>query len=173
MKNLIFWLVVFLLIVGGIYAYGNSLPEDYSYSETLELTKPTDKVWETVRSVGGWKGWINSIAEFERIEDRNGRILVWKQQDTLSSPKIYEVLEDRDGSLFVYQTQVDPESGDDYKKVTIELQSLDWGKKTNITMTEEGVVSNPFNRFVFTFTGHDGFVQGFLRALEVKFGRKY
>ena len=158
-------LIVVLLLAGGVWLYGRSLPREHVASSTVTLVASSDTVWKLIRNIKSQPEWWDDVKSVTRM---TGRAKESWEEDMGPAGKI--------------QVEVSSEVAGRQLVVTIlnETQQ-DWGgvwrydvattgAGTEVTITEQGWVQSPFFRVVSKFMGKHRTIDSLLRALSDNFG---
>ena len=158
-------LIVVILLVGGLYLYGRSLPREHVASSTITLVARPDTVFAVIRNVGGQAAWWSDVASVQPLAGQPRES--WEQDMGAS------------GKVHIEVTSISPPS----RLVTTILNDVqqDWGGKwiytiattaagTEVTITEEGWVATPMYRVLAKLLGPHKTMDGFLTSLAAHFG---
>lgn len=165
------FLILLLLIAGGLYFYGSRLPREHAFKSTVILVAPTDTVYQLVRRIGSYPKWWYDVKMVRRLEGR---------------PKeSYEQnMANGGGLMSVEVTSAVPGQ----RMVTTIIPSTDsedqkpkWGGKwttrvfesaagTEVEITEEGWIDSPFYRIFAKVRGQTTTANSFLKSLAANFG---
>ena len=158
-------LIVGLVLAGGVWLYGRSLPREHRASSTVTLVASSDTVWKLIRNFSSHSEWWTNVKDATRLTGR---------------PR--ESWEENMGPAGIIQLEVTSEVAGRKLVVTIlnETQQ-DWGgvwtydvvstgAGTEVTITEDGWVASPFFRVVSKFMGRHRTIDSLLRALSDNFG---
>ena len=158
-------LIVVLVLAGGVWLYGRSIPREHVASSTVTLVASSDTVWKLIRNFSSQPEWWSEMKGVTRITGR---------------PR--ESWEEDMGPTGTIQVEVTSEVAGRQLVVTIlNEKQQDWGgvwtydvmttgAGTEVTITEEGWVEQPFFRVVSKFMGRHRTIDSLLRALSDNFG---
>lgn len=159
-----------LMIAGGVVVaaavvvliVGVLRPSGHVAATSAEYAAPPEEVWSAVADWERWSEWQPEIRSVERVDDRNGHTALMTSGSWGDMP--LEIVTSESRRLFV--TEID--GGAFRGRWTYELAPSERG--TQLTITEEGEVSNPFFRALMIF--HDNYATMFdyHRALGARLG---
>jgi hypothetical protein len=165
------FLILVLLIAGGLYFYGSRLPREHAFKSSVILVAPTDTVYQLVRRIGSYPKWWYDVKMVRRLEGRTKES--WEQN-----------MANGGGLMSVEVTSAIPGQ----RLVTTIIPSTDaadekpkWGGKwttrvfesaagTEVEITEEGWIDSPFYRIFAKVRGQTTTVNSFLKSLAANFG---
>jgi hypothetical protein len=81
--------VVLALLTIGIAL---TLPEDYSFTRSIVISRPPGVVWGVVRDIAAERGLRQNLRSVERLSDRNGHE-TWRLRDNEGQTVVMEVVE--------------------------------------------------------------------------------
>lgn len=160
-KNL---LILAVLVVGGVWFYGRSLPREHRVVSTVTLVAPVDTVYSVIRNVGSSYLWWSDVKAVRRLELRR---------------ESYEQNMGAAGMVSVEITSADPP-----RRVVMTILNLsqeNFGGRsvydvrlttagTEVTVTEEGWIDPPFYRVIAKVRGLHRTQTSFLASLGAHFG---
>lgn len=149
-------LVLIVLVVGMLRPSGHVAATRARYAASLA------EVWTAVTDWEQWGEWQSEVRSVERIEDRNGHVVLMTRGSWGDVPM--EIVESDRGRRFV--TEID--GGAFRGRWTWELAPTDEG--TLLTITEEGEVTNPVFRALMLFQDNHATMFGYHRALGERLG---
>ncbi len=165
-------LVVLILLVGGVWFYGRSLPRNHVVKSTVVLgTAGQDTVWKVIRAIGAQPTWWSDVKQVRPILGR--RRETWEQNMGGATGLItVEVTSVVDGERLV--TTIVP---NDVEKP----EEMAWGGKwsyrvyqsasgTTVQIIEEGWVDPPFFRVMMKLSGTYRTIDSYLSSLAAHFG---
>jgi uncharacterized protein YndB with AHSA1/START domain len=165
------FLLVAVLLVGGLWYYGRSLPREHSIKSSITITAPVDTVFKVVRAIGSQPVWWSDVKSVRPLLGR--RRESWEQNMGGGA-----------GLIAIEVTSVNPGVSMKTTIITSEEQDeadQDWGgtwsyrvietsSGTQIQITEEGWVDPPFMRIVMKLRGRYRTVDSYLSSLAAHFG---
>ena len=156
-----------ILLVGIVLLIGALLPQAHVASVTRRYAVPPDQVWHTITTVEELAQWRKGLKSAQRLPDHEGRKR-W-QEDTDFQPLIIEVMESNAPSRLV--TRIANEGIAFGGSWTFELKPV--ADSTELTITENGEVYNPFFRFVSRFImGYEGEMKKYHEGLNARLAAK-
>jgi uncharacterized protein YndB with AHSA1/START domain len=160
----ILWTVAAIAIVGVLVVLiGYSLPKDHSVSRTARVAMPPDAVYALLTDVDKYPSWRSNVKSLERHPDRGGRPAWTEEASGMKIPLHFEKMERP--SLLVSRI-ADPSlpfGG------TWTYRISPSGTGSEVTITEDGEVYNPFFRFMSRFVfGHYATLDEFVKHLEAR-----
>jgi uncharacterized protein YndB with AHSA1/START domain len=169
-KKSLRWMLVGVGVLLGLLLIvtliGAALPENHVATRTLTLPQAPEAVWQVITDYGQQPQWFSEISKAERLPDRNGHA-VWRETLSGEMELTMEVIEERPAQRLVRKIVNDdlPFGG----QWEYDLKPLARG--CQLTVTERGIVRNPFFRFVSRFViGQHATIETYLRALAQKLG---
>ena len=165
MRIVLIVLAVLLGIVVLVTLIGLALPRSHRATSRISLRQPPARVWAVVRDLGALQGTWKELRSARRLPDQNGKEL-W-EQNAGGWPMRLVVEQATPESRLV--TRIDaPENAAFGGTWTYALVPKDGG--TEVTITEDGYVSNPIFRVMMVAMGVHRTIDGYLRALGRKLG---
>jgi uncharacterized protein YndB with AHSA1/START domain len=160
-KKLFLFLV---LLVGGVYFYGRSLPREHRASAAVTLVAPQDTVFAVVRHVGSSHLWWSDAKAVRRLDrpkeswelNMGAQGMVALEVSRVSPPTelVTTIINDDQqtfGGSWIYQVR-------------------QTGAGTEVVVTEEGWVDPPLFRVVQKLIGHHRTINSYLSSLGAHFG---
>ena len=161
-------LIVLLVLIGLVAAaalVGLGLPRTHRAASRITLQKPPTEVWTTVRDLGALRGTWKDLKSAHRLPDQGAKE-VWEQKTGGFSLRL--IIEQSDPPRRLV-TRIDaPEDAPFGGHWTYQLEPA--GAGTQVTVTEEGYVSNPLFRTMMYLMGTHRTADSYLRALGAKLG---
>lgn len=166
MKGL-FKLLLFLVIVvgGGGWLYGRSLPRVHVTTSTITLVAPVDTVWKVIRDIGRTPEWWSDMKSVQRIPGRSRES--YEQNMGLAGIMRVEVTRSVPGRSMLI-TILDGEEQGWGGTWTYEIGAT--GSGTEVMLIEEGFVDSPYFRVFAKMMGHRRTMESYLRSLGAHFG---
>ena len=169
MKTLIVSVVVIvgviLLLAAVVALVGSRLPKDHTASRSIVLHQSPQQVYDVVRDFQSAPSWRSDVTNIEVQNQPNGKIHFREKgsQDTIN----YEVAEEVSGQRLVTRI-LDTNLGYGGKWTYEFIPESDG---TRVKITEDGVVSNIFFRFMSRYVfGHTATMDSYLTSLAKRFG---
>jgi len=157
--------IVVLLLAGGVWLYGRSLPREHVASSTVTLVASSDTVWTLLRNFQSHPEWWSNVKSVTKMTGR--RRESWEEDMGPAGIIQIEVTSEVTGRQLV--TTILNETQQDWGGVwTYDVVTT--GAGTEVTITEEGWVQSPFFRVISKFTGKHRTIDSVLRALSDNFG---
>ena len=154
-----------VLIVLGLLV-GMALPRTHTASSRIVLAKPPAEVWTVVRDLGSLQGVWPQLKSAKRLPDSGGRE-VWEENASGMSAMRLIVEEAVGPTRMVTRMDVAPDAA---FGGTWTYELAPGGAGTELTVTEDGYVTNAFFRVVMHVMGVHHSLDGYLRAVGTKFG---
>jgi uncharacterized protein YndB with AHSA1/START domain len=156
---------VFVVLVGGAYAWGASLPRDHSASVSRSLPVPPARVYALLTDHAGGVNWRPGLHGVEALPPVDGHAR-WRE-DSEWGVMTYEEVEAIPDQLYV--ARIADTSQGFGGTWTYALEPVDGG--TRLTITEDGFVDDPLFRLVSAHViGHDATMREVMRALAKHLG---
>ena len=169
------WLKRLLIVVGSLVVllvavtlWGALLPPTHSLTRSALYRQPPDLVWRAIATFPAQPSWRPDVGSVERLADRNGHE-VWKEADRRGGGVAFETLESVYPRRLVRRIVDEglPFGGTWTQVLTPE------GSGTRLSITEDGVVRNPFFRFVVRVVfGYARTADLYLKNLGTRFGEE-
>lgn len=164
------FLIVAVLLVGGLWFYGRSLPREHEIRSSITITAPVDTVFKVVRSIGNQPVWWSDVKSVRALPGR--RRESWEQN-----------MGGGMGLVSIEVTSVNPGVGMTTTIITTEEEGdgeQQWGgtwtyrvsqtaSGTEVRIIEEGWVDPPFFRIVMKLRGKYRTVDSYLTSLAAHF----
>ena len=154
-------LVVFVLVVVVI---GYRLPQQHVASRSIRLNRPVTDIYATVRDFGAYPKWRSDVQTVDLL-DENGKVRF--REHGKHGNVTYEVDEDVPSKRLVTRI-VDQNLG---YSGSWTYEFIPSNNATVITITENGVVSNPIFRFMSRHIfGQTATIDAYLTNMAKHFG---
>ncbi len=165
------FLIVVVLLFGGLWYYGRSLPREHTIKTSITITAPVDTVFRVVRSIGGQAAWWSDVKSVRPLPGR--RRESWEQN-----------MGGGGGLVALEVTSVNPGVSMTTTIITTDEEQAgkqEWGGTwtyrviqttagTKIEITEKGWVDPPFARLFMKIRGKYRTADSFLTSLAAYFG---
>jgi uncharacterized protein YndB with AHSA1/START domain len=160
----IVWIVAGIAIAGALVVIvGYSLPKGHSTTATARVAQPPEAVYALLTDVDRYPSWRPGVKALTRQPDREGRPAWIEEVSGMKIPLYFERMERP--SLLVARI-ADPALpfGGTW---TYRIAPAAGGSE--VTITEDGEVSNPFFRFMSRFVfGYQATLNEFVKNLEAR-----
>ena len=165
------FLILLLLIAGGLYFYGQRLPREHRFKTSVILVARTDTVYQLTRRIGSYPKWWYDVKMARRLEGK--RKETWELAMGGGGGLLaVELASEVPGQRVV--TSITPSS-------EAESEKPKWGGKwttrvfesaagTEVEITEDGWVESPFYRIFAKVRGQTRTADSFLKSLAAHFG---
>ena len=157
--------LVLVILVGGGVVTGYALPRTHRAASRITLRQPPFEVWAVVRDLGALQGTWKELKSARKLPDTGGRE-IW-EQNAGGYPMRLIVEESVSPSRLVTRIDAAPDAA---FGGTWTYELVPQGSGTQLTVTEDGYVSNPVFRVMMKLMGVHRTADGYLRALGVKLG---
>ncbi len=165
MKFLKRLLILVLLVAGGLYVYGRTLPREHLASSTITLVAMPDTVFAVIRNVGATPTWWSDMKASRRLDGRATE--TWEENMGSAGVMHVEVTRVSPPRQLV-MTVVDNEDAGWGGTLTFDIAAT--GSGTEVTVTEDGYVDSPIFRVVMHWMGPYRTIDSYLRSLADHFG---
>lgn len=157
-------LVLGVVLGGGLWLYGRSLPREHRVASVVTLVAPPDSVYRTIRDIAGSARWWGDVTSVRRLT----RARESYEQDMGASGRIsVEVISEDAPNRFV--TRILNDSQQDFGGTwTYTVRRGESG--TEVMITEDGWVETPFFRVFAKLRGQRRTMNGYLSSLGAHFG---
>jgi uncharacterized protein YndB with AHSA1/START domain len=142
-----------------------TLPQDYSFTRGIVISRPPDVVWRVIRDIAGERGWRQNLRTIERLPDRNGHE-VWRLRDYEGQTVVLEVLESVLSQRLVFEYEGRPGIG--VITWTIAIQPV--ANDSQVTLVQRSTFYPRTYRLLARFVYGTSFADDFLKSLARKFG---
>ena len=159
------WALLIVAALGGLVALvalvGATLPRKHTIARTSRLAMSQEALYALLVNVDGYPAWRRDLRKLERLPDRYGMPAWVEHMRGGRIPLAFERM-DRPSLLVVRITDLSLPFGGTW---TYSLKATPPGSE--LTITEDGEVSNPIFRFVSRFVlGQAATIEGFLKSVE-------
>lgn len=157
-------LMLVILVVGGVYFYGRSLPREHKVTSSITLVQPQDTVWLVVRHVGATNLWWSDVKAVRRLD--RSKESYEQNMGTAGMISVEIVSEDPPKRLV---TRILNDEQQDFGGTwTYVVRNTDSG--TEVTVTEEGWIASPFYRVIAQISGPRRTLNSYLTSFGAHFG---
>ena len=158
-------IIIVLVLGGGLYLYGRTLPREHTAASRITIVAPVDSVYAVIRNVGGSAAWWSDVKAVTRL---NAKPRESWEQDMGSFGKVQVEVTSASPPNRLVTTILNDDQQDWGGTWTYDIVSS--GSATEVTITEHGWVASPFFRVVSKLTGHHRTINSFLSSLAARFG---
>lgn len=152
-----------LLLIGGVFAIGATLPVAHIATVTATVDASPEVVWGLITDIKGFPTWRSELSEVRLVDDPQGR-LSWVEVSKFGELPLTAETTDAPHMLTARISGKDLQFGGTW---SWEIEQK--GAKTEVTITENGEVYSPLFRFMSKFIfGHDTTLKNYARQLEAK-----
>ncbi len=158
--------VVFgLVVAGGTYFYGRSLPREHTVKSKVTIIAAPDTVFNVIRNIGTTNTWWSDMKSSRRVT--SGRGEMW--EENMGPAGVIKVTISRvvPGKSMVHTIVDDGKQG---WGGTWTYQVESTGAGTEVTITEAGYIESPFFRVMMKFRGAYRTIDSYLSSLGAHFG---
>lgn len=163
--RVVLWCVGGLVIlVGVVWAVGSVLPAEHSVSVSHEVPGTRAQVWSVLSNPAAYPEWRPEVSGVTVIAYQEGLARSWRET-TAEGTITYRTVE-----------------ADSPRRLVVEIanEDLPYGGRwtyglaphrngTRVTITEDGIVRDPFFRFFSRFVfGHESTARAFLESLDAR-----
>jgi uncharacterized protein YndB with AHSA1/START domain len=157
--------VVALALVLGVWYVGRSLPVGHTATVTACIARPRQAVWDMLVQVERFPDWRPDVQSAERIPNVGDRE-VWRETNRFGKVEGHVAHKSPLQRLVIEIVTTERSYGGRW---TYDLADCPGG--TQLTITEEGQVYNPFFRFMSRYLfGYHHTMTDYLRAMGRHFG---
>lgn len=164
MKYVLIIIGIVVAIPTLIYIVGSLLPQSHSATMSNYFDVSNERMLDTITDIKSYPEWRSNLEKVELLSDST-ESLRWREYYSNNDPLTFKVIT-HDSSKFVAKIDNNdlPFSG------TWTYQLNETRNGTQLTITEDGEVYNPFYRFVSKFImGHDTTIKQYLSDLKKNF----
>jgi len=160
----IVWIVAGIAILGAlVIIIGYSLPKGHTATRAANVALPPEAVYALLIDVDKYPSWRPGVKTLTRQPDRDGRPAWTEEVSGMNIPLQFEKME-RPALLVARITDPSLPFGGTW---TYRIAPAPGGSQ--VAITEDGEVSNPFFRFMSRFVfGHTATLDEFVRNLEAR-----
>lgn len=158
------WIVAGIAIVGALVVIiGYCLPKGHSATVTAQVALPPEAVYALLTDVDKYPAWRPGVKALTRQPDRDGRPAWTEEVSGMKIPLYFERME-RPSLLVARIADPSLPFGGTW---TYRIAPAAGG--TQVTITEDGEVYNPFFRFMSRFVfGYQATLNEFAKSLEAR-----
>ena len=158
----IIWIVAAIAIAAVIVVIvGYSLPKGHTATRTTTLPLPPAAVYALLADVDRYPSWRPDVKSLQRHADRDGRPAWTEEASGMKIPLYFEKMEPPHLLVARIADPSLPFGG------TWTYRVAPAASGSEVTITEDGEVSNPFFRFMSRFVfGHTATLDAFVKHLE-------
>lgn len=158
--------IVLAVVATVVLGIGLALPRTHRATSRITLQKSPEEVWAAVRNLDALLGSWKDLQEAGRVADQGGKE-VWRQKAGGFEMKL--IIEEATPTSRMV-TRIDAAADAAFGGTwTYVLAAVGGG--TQVTVTEDGYVSNPMFRVMMKAMGSHRTLDGFLTGLGIKFGQ--
>lgn len=157
-------LMLVILVVGGVYFYGRSLPREHKFTSSITLVQPQDTVWLVVRHVGATDTWWSDVKAVRRLS----RTRESYEQNMGAAGMISVEIASEDPPKRLVTRILNDEQQDFGGTWTYVVRNTDSGAE--LTVTEEGWIASPFYRVIARISGQRRTLNSYLTSFGAHFG---
>lgn len=165
------FLIVVVLLVGGLWLYGRSLPREHTIMSSITITAPVDTVFRVVRSIGNQPVWWSDVKSVRPLRGR--RRESWEQNMGGGAGLIALEITSVNPGVSMTTTIIATAEGSDATQQwggTWTYRVTPTASGTQIQITEEGWVDPPHMRIMMKLRGRYRTVDSYLSSLAAYFG---
>jgi uncharacterized membrane protein len=152
--------------IGLVMLIGASLPDEYEFSRSVNVSQPPDAVWRVLNDFPNEPSWRPELSAVKQLGPRR-KHEAWREIYKEGESRTVEVAESVPGKR--QQLVLTGDTGAFEGKWQFELTPN--GASTRIVLHEEGSYTHPFTRFRQRFvTGQAAHAEATLRALATRLG---
>lgn len=158
------WILAGIAIVGALVVIvGYSLPKAHTATRAASVALPPDAVYALMIDVDNYPSWRPGVKTLTRQPDRDGRPAWTEAVSGMTIPLRFEKMERPSLLVSRIADPALPFGGTWTYRITPAASGSD------VTITEDGEVHNPFFRFMSRFVfGHTATLDEFVRNLEAR-----
>ncbi len=157
MKIVLIVLAVIVALIAIVLVIGASLPKNHSVSRSAIFKRDPRAVYDVVRNVSAASEWRDGLQKVEMLDEKHFR------EHSKNGVVTYEIVEDKPPHTFI--TRITDKNLGYSGSWTHRFEETKDG--TRLTITEDGVVTNLFFRFMSRFIfGHTATIDSYLKSLE-------
>ncbi|MBX3114399.1 MAG: SRPBCC family protein [Fimbriimonadaceae bacterium] len=154
---------IVLLLIGGVFAIGATLPVRHTASVVANVNASPEKIWSFITDYKSFPSWRSELSEVRAVDDTQGRTS-WIEVSKFGEMPLTVEQSDPPRRLVTRISGKDLQFGGTWS-FEIEPQ----GNQTKVTITENGEVYSPLFRFMSKFIfGHDTHLKSYAKQLEAK-----
>jgi hypothetical protein len=167
MKRVLAVVAVLVGIVLIVVLIGAALPVKHVATRGAVFHQTPDAIWQAITDYQDFPSWRSTVKRIEPLPSTNG-LFAWREIDSHGNRLPMEAVEAQPPARLV--TRIAGSKLPFGGTWTYEIAPVSGG--TQLRITENGEVYNPFFRFVSRFIiGEHAIMDTYLRALGAKFGQ--
>ena len=167
MRWILYIVAALVLLALVVVIVGAMLPRQHSASRTVRIGLPPEALYAVLSDVSKYPSWRAGLKGLERRPDKDGMPAWTEDADGMKIPMRFERMEPPSRLVARIDTTELPFGGTwTYRIVPAEGAS-------DLTITEDGEVSNVFFRFMSRFVfGHHATMDTFIKGLQSHVGQR-
>ena len=161
-----FYTLMSLVILAALaIAIALTLPEDYSFTRNIVISRSPDVVWRVIRDISGEQSWRQNLRTIERLPDRNGHE-AWRLRNNDGQTVVLEVLQSVPPRRLAFEYEGRPGIG--IILWVIEIRPV--ANDSQVALLQRSTFYPRTYRFLARFVYGTSFADDFLKSLARKFG---
>ena len=157
-------LVLGVVLVGGLWLYGRSLPREHRVASTITLVASPDSVYRTIRDIAGASRWWGDAISVRRLS--RSRESYVQDMGAAGSVSIEVIAEDPPNRFVTRILNDDQQDFGGTWAYTVRRSE----SGTEVRITEDGWVATPFFRVIAKLRGQRRTMNSYLASLGAHFG---
>lgn len=155
-----------LALIGGLGIWGTTLPRDHATASRVTIAAPAESVYNVMRDFKALPTWWPAATAVELMPSTDG-YEHWRE--TVDGFEMTIILREEEWPLRMV-TEIDTTGGAAFGGTwTHEVRIVD-STTSEVTITEQGFVSNPYFRVMMKLGGEHATLDSYLTALATRFG---
>ena len=164
MKFIKWLLILAIVVVGGAWLYGRTLPREHTVSSSVVLVANADTVWKTIRNVKGAEAWWGELKSATRVTGAPRE--TWDEATSMGTIRIEITAEDPPRRLVTTILGAEEQGWGGTWTYTVNATA----SGTEITIVETGFIDKPLFRVLMGAMGQHRTMDSYLRDLAGHFG---
>lgn len=164
------FLIFAIIVVGGVWFYGRSLPREHEVRSSITLVAQPDTVFQTIRKIGNNPLWWSDLKSVRQVPGR--RRETWEQNMGggmgLITIEIASLVDGQQMVTRVVQSEEESEAEPSWGG-TWTYRVSPTASGTQVSITEKGWVDPPFFRIIMMVRGKYRTVDSYLTSLAAHF----
>jgi hypothetical protein len=165
-KLLITVALTLLALIGGLGIWGATLPRDHVVASRVTIAAPAESIYNVMRDFKTIPTWWPAVTAIAEVPSTDG---YERWRETVDGFEMTIILREERWPLRM-ATEIDTTGGGAFGGVWIHEVKIVDSTSSEVTVTEQGWVSNPYFRVMMKLGGEHTSIDSYLTALSARFG---
>jgi uncharacterized protein YndB with AHSA1/START domain len=160
--------IVIVLLIGGLFAWGATLPREHRAGSRVTIAAPPESVYNVMRDQGALASWWSEVDTIFALPGTDG----WERWREKMGGAEFTIIVTEEEPPLRFITVIDTAGGPLFAGRWVHEVTLAPGGGSTVTIREDGWVGNPFFRAMMVLGGGvDHTLDSYLTALGKRFGQ--